>query len=56
MLKDVYMRSDVTESYGGKIITMTKHTKNRDLIIRFCLAGHFSLVETNNYNCILFVN
>lgn len=47
MLKDVYMRSDVTESYGGKIITMTKHTKNRDLIIRFCLAGHFSLVETN---------
>lgn len=47
LLKDVYMRSDVTESYGGKIITMTKHTKNRDLIIRFCLAGHFSLLETN---------
>lgn len=47
LLKDVYVRSDVTESYGGKIITMAKHTKNRDLIIRFCLAGHFTLTETN---------
>ena len=26
---------------------MEKHTKNRDLIIRFCIAGHFSLRETN---------
>ena len=26
---------------------MEKHTKNRDLIIRFCIAGHFSLNETN---------
>ena len=26
---------------------MEKHTKNRDLIIRFCIAGHFLLDETN---------
>ena len=26
---------------------MEKHTKNRDLIIRFCLAGHFLLDEVN---------
>lgn len=46
-LKDVYLSAGVTESYGGKIITMEKHTKNRDLIIRLCLAGHFDLTETN---------
>lgn len=46
-LKAVYMSAGVSESYGGKIITMEKHTKNRDLIIRLCLAGHFNLMETN---------
>ena len=46
-LKDVYLSAGVSESYGGKIITMEKHTKNRDLIIRLCLAGHFNLIETN---------
>ncbi len=47
LLKDVYLSAGVTESYGGKIITMEKHTKNRDLIIRLCLAGRFDLTETN---------
>ena len=46
-LKDVYSFAGVTESYGSKILTMEKHTKNRDLIIRFCIAGHFSWEETN---------
>lgn len=46
-LKDVYAQVGVTESYGSKIVSMEKHTKNRDLIIKFCLAGHFSLEETN---------
>lgn len=46
-LKDVYTSAGVTESYGSKIITMEKHTKNRDLIIRFCIAGHFNWDETN---------
>jgi hypothetical protein len=26
---------------------MEKHTKDRDLIIRLCLAGHFNWDETN---------
>ena len=47
MLKDVYKVVGVSESYGSKIISMEKHTSNRDLIIRFCLAGHFSLDEMN---------
>ena len=46
-LKEIYSFAGVSESYGSKILTMEKHTKNRDLIIRFCLAGHFSLNELN---------
>jgi len=46
-LKDVYSFAGVSESWGGKIITMERHTKNRDLILRLSIAGHFSLEETN---------
>lgn len=46
-LKNIYALVGVDESWGGKIITMEKHTKNRDLIIMFCIGGHFSLQETN---------
>ena len=46
-LKDVYSFAGVTESWGSKIITMEKHTKNRDLVIRLCLAGRFNLEEMN---------
>lgn len=46
-LKDVYVYADVSETYGSKIITMEKHTKDRDLIIRLCMAGHFTWDETN---------
>lgn len=47
LFKDMYSFAGVSESYGEKIIRMEKHTKNRDLIIRLCIAGHFSLVEIN---------
>ncbi len=46
-LKDVYIYAGVSESYGEKILSMTKHTRNRDLILRFCLAGHCNWQETN---------
>ncbi len=46
-LKDIYSFAGVSESYGSKVLTMEKHTRNRDLIIRFCIAGHFSWDETN---------
>lgn len=46
-LKDVYSFAGVSESYGSKILTMEKHTKNRDLIIRLCIAGRFSWNEIN---------
>ena len=46
-LKDVYSFAGVSETYGSKIISQEKHTKNRDMIIRLCIAGHFSWDETN---------
>lgn len=46
-LKDVYSFADFSESMGSKILSMEKHTKNRDNILRLCIAGHFTLVETN---------
>lgn len=45
--KDMYIFAGVSESYGEKIVRMEKHTKNRDLILRLCIAGHFSLTEIN---------
>lgn len=47
LLKEVYQMADVTESYGSKIVTMEKHTKNRDIILRLCIAGHFYIQEIN---------
>ena len=46
-LKDVYSFAGVSESYGDKIMRMESHTRNRDLIIRFCIAGRFTWNETN---------
>ena len=46
-LKDVYSFAGVTEKYGSQIMRMEKHTRDRDLILRFCIAGHFSWDETN---------
>ena len=47
LLKNIYLQSGVSEKYGEKIFRMERHTTNRDLIIKFCIAGHFSVDETN---------
>lgn len=47
LLKDVYSFAGMSESYGSQILTMEKHTTNRDVIIRMCVVGHFTLEETN---------
>ena len=46
-LKDVYLKAGVSESFGSKILRMEKHTADRDLILRICLAGRFNWEETN---------
>lgn len=43
----MYIQAGTSESYGEKIVRMESHTKNRDLIIRLCIAGRFTIYETN---------
>lgn len=45
--KDLYMLAGLSESYGEKILNMTSHTKQRDVIIRLCIVGRFQLEEIN---------
>jgi len=44
--QDVFLSADIPEGYGYKIISEEKHTRQRDLIIRICLAAHFSTKDT----------
>ena len=46
-LKDVYINAGFSESYGGSILRMERHTSNRDTILRLCLAGRMNLMDTN---------
>ena len=46
-LKDIYLLAGVSETYGEKVMNMTSHSTNRDLIIRFCIAGRFDISEVN---------
>ncbi|MCR5654404.1 MAG: hypothetical protein K6G07_02015 [Lachnospiraceae bacterium] len=43
----VYSTAGLSQSYGEQIVHMTKHTKDRDVILRLCIAGRFSVEETN---------
>lgn len=44
--QDVFLQADIPERYGYKLISMEKHTKQRDIIIRICYAAKFTLEET----------
>ena len=46
-LKDVYAFAGMSEAFGSKLVRMEKHTKDRDLILRLCIAAHFNWDETN---------
>lgn len=43
--QDLFIAADISERYGYKIISEEKHTRQRDVIIRLCLAGRFTLTE-----------
>ena len=43
----MYIQAGVSESYGGQVIRLEKHVKNRDMILRLCIAGHFNWDEMN---------
>lgn len=42
----IFLAADISENYGYKLISEEKHTVQRDVIIRICLAAHFTLEET----------
>lgn len=44
--QDVFLAADISEGYGYKLISEEKKTKQRDVILRLCLAGQFDLPET----------
>ena len=45
--QDVFLAADLPERYGYKLISMQKHTTQRDTILRLCLAARFDLTETD---------
>ena len=42
----VFLKADIPERYGYKLLSSEKHTKQRDIILRICYAAGFSLSET----------
>lgn len=44
--QEVFLRADVSEGYGYKLISGEKHTRQRDTILKLCLGAGFTLDET----------
>ena len=44
--QNVFLAADISENYGYKIIAEEKHTVQRDIMLRICLAAQFNLDET----------
>lgn len=42
----IFLRADIPERYGYKLLSGEKHTKQRDIILRICYAAEFTLKET----------
>lgn len=42
----VFLKADIPERYGYKLLSGEKHTRQRDVILRICYAAELSLVET----------
>ena len=39
--QDVFLAADLSENFGYKLVAEEKHTRQRDVILRLCLAGRF---------------
>ena len=42
----VFLKADIPERYGYKLLSGEKNTRQRDIILRICYAANFSLEET----------
>lgn len=45
-LKDVFIRADIPEKYGYRLLSGEKRTRQRDIILRICYASEMSIDET----------
>ena len=45
--QNVFLAADLSENYGYKLIAEEKHTRQRDTILRLCLAARFGPAEVN---------
>lgn len=43
--QDIFLRADISEGYGYKLISGEKHTRQRDTILKLCLGARLSLEE-----------
>lgn len=43
--QDIFLTADLSENYGYKLVAEEKHTRQRDTILRLCLAARFRLEE-----------
>ena len=44
--QDIFLKADIPDRYGYKLLSEEKHTKQRDVILRLCYASEFTLEET----------
>lgn len=44
--QEAFIQADLPMSYGYKLISGEKHTRQRDTILRICLAAKFNLSQT----------
>lgn len=42
----VFLKADIPERYGYKLLSGEKHTRQRDVILRICYAAELTLEET----------
>ncbi len=44
--QDIFLKADIPDRYGYKLLSEEKHTKQRDVILRLCYAAELTLDET----------
>lgn len=44
--QDIFLKADIPDRYGYKLLSEDKRTKQRDVILRLCYAAELTLEET----------
>ncbi len=45
--QELFLAADLSENYGYKLIAQEKHTRNRNVILRLCIAARMTPEEAN---------